>query len=357
MKKALIFIGKLLVTLSVLGFVVHKLGWRDILDSFRQAQPEWLAAALVLFLVSGGAGVVQWVLLLRNRTIQISFSKAFVLYFIGMFFNNFILGTAAGDAVRVAYIRLQNGKGKAGLAATFLDRFAGLWAMLGFAVAGSFILLRRGLVQGLPLTTAVVSLFATFVFFLGILVFLMAPPLQRMFISVLHRLPIPKKESLETLVSQMLLETKDIRLMVEVAVLSTFIQLMRVGVHILCGASLGLLTVHNFQYFFIFVPILAITMIAPLPFGVREALGGTLFALAGFKAESAIVMEFLATLVGVVASSLGAVFFLTMRMEHRGDTKDALVDNILSNDEGVSAVESCATGDTHTVKTSYDSKE
>lgn len=331
MKKTIVFLIKLLVTTLVLGFVIHKLGWRDIVESFRQARPGWLAAALILFLGSGALGVLQWVLLLRNRTIEVSFSKAFVLYFIGMFFNNFILGTAAGDAVRVTYIRLQNGKGKAGLAATFLDRFAGLWAMLGFAVAGSIILLRRGMVQGLPLTTAVISLFATFLFFLGILIFLMAPPLQKVFFSFLKWIPIPRKDVIETLVSQMLLETKDIKLMLQVAGLSSVIQLMRVGVHLLCGASLGLLTVHNFQYFFIFVPILAISMIAPLPFGVREALGGTLFALAGFKADSAIVMEFLATLVGVVASSLGAVFFLTSRMERRAREKNDLVDEVMSS--------------------------
>jgi uncharacterized protein (TIRG00374 family) len=309
---------KLLVTALVLAFIVWKLGWPNIAAALGQARMAWLAAGLGLFLVSCLLGVIQWQILLRNRTITIPFRQAFSLYFIGMFFNNFLFGGAAGDAMRVAYIKLGNGSGKAGLAATFFDRFAGLWAMLGFAVAGSAILLHRGLIHGLPLLTAVVSLFVTFLLFGGILFFLMSKALQGAFFSLLDKLPLPNRQFIKATVSQMLLETKDFHLMLYVAVLSTVIQAMRVLAHVCCGASLGLVSAANFQYYFIFVPIVAILMIAPLPFGVREAVGGTLFALAGFAPHSAVVMGFLASLVGIAGSLPGGVLFIRYRARSRG---------------------------------------
>ena len=64
-------------------------------------------------------------------------------------FNNFVFGGIIGDATRVASIHLEEKKGRAGLAATFLDRFVGLLAMCGFAVAGSAVLLlTKGAHQG-----------------------------------------------------------------------------------------------------------------------------------------------------------------------------------------------------------------
>jgi hypothetical protein len=79
------------------------------------------------------------------------------------------------------------------------------------------------------------------------------------------------------------------------------------------GASLGLVSAANFQYFFIFVPLLATVMIIPLPLFVREALGGALFAMAGFPQHRAFVMSFLASLVGLAGSLPGAAMFVIGR--------------------------------------------
>ena len=103
----------------------------------------------------------------------------------------------------------------------------------------------------------------------------------------------------------------DLHILVEVGTLSAVIQLLRIGVHLLCAHALGLLSPGNFHYFFIFVPLIAMLMTLPLPFGVREAAGGTLFALAGFPEGAAYVMGFLASLVGIAASFFGGLFYIT----------------------------------------------
>ena len=315
MKKLFTTLLKAAVTIGVIVFLVNRLGLKTILSITATAKPVWLITALAVFLVSSLIGVAQWRILLANRRIPLPFGRACPLYMIGMFFNNFILGGIVGDALKVASIRNRDGNGKAGLAATFLDRFAGLWAMCGFAVVGSIILLlRHGALNDGKVGTAMVALAATFVLFAGILAFLLLKPLQNLFFNLLDKLPVDSlKPRIRDIVTGMLFEMHDLHILMKVASLSTVIQLLRISVHLLCAQALGLLTPDNFHYFFIFVPVIAMLMTLPLPFGIREAAGGTLFALAGFPEEAAYVMGFLASLVGIAASIFGGLFYITDR--------------------------------------------
>jgi uncharacterized membrane protein YbhN (UPF0104 family) len=309
---------KLLATALIIAFLVRKLGWETIVATVRGADPMWLAAGCLIFLFSGWLGVVQWRLLLINRGVELPFARAFKLYFVGMFFNNFIMGGIVGDAVKVASIHSQDGAGKTGFAATALDRFAGLWAMCGFAVAGSVVLLNRGMLTHGRITTAVIALFAAFALFAGIMSFLMFKPPQELFFFIIDKFAFLRKFKVKEIISEMLIEAHDYKLLAAVAALASLTQFLRIGVHVLTAAALGLLSTENFQYFFIFVPIIAMLMTIPLPFGVREAFGGALFALAGFPSEAAFIMGFLATLIGIAVSSLGGVFFVTGKIYNSG---------------------------------------
>jgi uncharacterized protein (TIRG00374 family) len=319
-RKIILNAAKLLATVLVVAFLIRKLGWGTIVETVGGASPLWLSVGCVIFLLSGLLGVVQWRLLLRNRGLNIPFARAFKLYFVGMFFNNFIMGGIVGDAVKVASIRSHDGKGtgKVGFAATVLDRFAGLWAMCGFAVIGSFILLSRGMLTHGRVTTAVIALFAAFALFAGIMLFLVFKPLQSLFFAITEKFAFCRKFRVKEIISEMLIEAQDYKLLAAVAALAALTQFLRIGVHVLTAASLGLLTVENFQYFFIFVPIIAMLMTIPLPFGVREAAGGTLFSLAGFPREAAFIMGFLASLIGILVSLLGGIFFVTGRVYKSG---------------------------------------
>jgi uncharacterized protein (TIRG00374 family) len=302
---------KIVVTVGIILLLIGKLGWDDILTTIKKAQCIWLLPAFFIFLFSGWLGVIQWQILLKNRGIQLTFGRAFRLYFIGMFFNNFVMGGIVGDAVKVASIKTDGGKGRKGLAATFLDRFAGLWAMCGFAVIGSGILLvQKGELINGKIGTAVIALFVTFIMFAGIMTFLMHKPLQNFFFKCYDVIPFIKNSKIKDIISEMLIEAHDYHILVSVSLFSFFIQMLRIGVHLFAAVSLGLLTAANFQYFLIFVPIIAMLMTIPLPFGVREAAGGALFTFAGFPPEESFVMGFLATLVGLAASFLGAIFFI-----------------------------------------------
>ena len=318
MKGFLSTLAKLLVTAGIIWYIIHKLGWNDISGTLQHTRLDWIVVTALLFLVSNCIGALQWQLLLKNKGIDLSYWKSTRMYFIGMFFSNFIFGMAAADAVRVTYLKLGNRSAKSGFAATFLDRFAGLIAMLAFAAIGSFSLLKQKALESKNLDIALVALFAVFGALLCLLVLIISSRFQRWFFSLLSKSPLPKKlkDSSTAIIREVILEAHDRHIILPVACLSAVIQFLRIGGNITCAASLDMLTSANAHYFFIFVPMLAMLMIVPLPFGVREGVGGALFMFAGFQPKAAFIMGFLTSIVGIIVTLPGALLFI-MKQKRR----------------------------------------
>jgi hypothetical protein len=308
MKQFLLNAAKLLVTALVIAYVINKLGWNNILEKCRQVNGVYAFGGLLACVVSIVLGALQWHLLLHRKDLRITFRETFELYFIGMFFNN--IGTVAGDSIKVAYIKRRHSLGKVGFAATFLDRFAGLLALSAYAGAGCIVLLFKGGIHN-PTVLFLVRLVAVLlvVFACG-LAFLMMRRLRRAFLAVINRLPIPKKEFINDLVAVTGLDINHLPLVVTLGGLSILIQGLRISTHVCSAAAFGILTPDNFVYFFIFIPLIALLMIVPLPFGIRETFGGHLFALTGIQQQAAFLMQFMATFLGVVGSLWGGVEFL-----------------------------------------------
>lgn len=319
-KKALIAVIKILITVAIVAYIVRTLGWANIVSSLTEADQFLLFISLAVFFISGLLGSIQWHILLKNKGVLLPFIKTFNLYFIGMFFNNFMVGMVAGDAVRIALIKSNRGSIKAGFAATFLDRFSGLFAMMLFAVVGSIILLSRGLINNRSVFTASAAFCVTFAIFCIICVFLISRRAQRLFFRFFDAVPLPGKIKIGNIIKELAIEVHNRHILIPVALLAAVVQLLRIAVHILCAASMGLLTFDNFQYFFIFVPVIAILMMIPLPFGIKEGIEGSLLILAGFSPdtpEAPVVLGFLASIIGVTASLLGGIFFVVGKLRKR----------------------------------------
>ena len=131
---------KLAVTAAVIIWIIHQYGWTNISSTVMRARPGWLAAGVIIFMFSVFLGACQWQIILRNKGIELPFPRVLKIYFMGIFFNNFILGIVAGDAFKVATLHLDLKKGRTSFAATFLDRMAGLIALCIFAIIGGSII-------------------------------------------------------------------------------------------------------------------------------------------------------------------------------------------------------------------------
>ncbi len=321
LKKILTQLIKFTVTAGILFWIIQKYGWNDICITVSQADYNWLVVGVVLFVVSVFFGAVQWNIILRSRNINLPFGRVLRIYFAGIFFNNFMFGIVAGDAFKITTLHLDKNCGKASFASTFLDRLAGLLVISIFAIIGGVVIFISNIQQNKQffMVLGVLALFISI--FFGFFIVLLSQRLQKIVRGLLLRLP---KFGIRDTVIQVLDEVfidrrgkEDKKALFQVALISFIIQSLRICVNIVCAQALGLFSFAVIHYFFVIFSVIALLMIIPLPFGVREAVGGVCFGLAGFSVEQATIMLFLTTIVCVIGSLVGGVLFV---VDSNGDT-------------------------------------
>ncbi len=121
------------ISIVILGGLASRLNW----DRFRVMKVD-LVWVLVAGLVWGGSALIaamRWRMLLSVQGIVISAREAIELFFVGHFFNAFLLGTTGGDVVKIYYATKLTGSNKEGAGlSVVMDRIIGLIAILFMAL-------------------------------------------------------------------------------------------------------------------------------------------------------------------------------------------------------------------------------
>ena len=104
---------------------------------------------------------------------------------------------------------------------------------------------------------------------------------------------------------------------------ATVVQLMRICVHVLVARALGIGL--PFQYFLLFVPLLAVIVSLPISLngiGVREGAGILLFGMVGLDRGSAFALQFGTYLIAVGVSLIGGLVFLVRIPSRRAKARN-----------------------------------
>jgi uncharacterized protein (TIRG00374 family) len=151
MKKILLTIFQLAVTVGLLFWVFHDPRQRaQMAIAIRAADYRWAAAAIFAYIIVEIAAALRWQILLRVQHIRLSFPRISGLFFIGMFYNQFLPGGTGGDIIK-SYLLLKETDRKAGgLLAVVFDRLIGLVALVAITV--TLVSLRFDLLSQTPET-------------------------------------------------------------------------------------------------------------------------------------------------------------------------------------------------------------
>src|SRR6266576_1957819 len=141
MKKILLTIFQLGVTIGVLYWVYHDPSRRaQMVEAIRNAQYRWVVMGILAYLVVEIAAAFRWHVLLKVQKISLSLPRLAGLFFIGMFYNQFLPGGTGGDIVKTYLLWKETPKQKPGaLLAVMFDRMIGL-----IVITGVLIFLRYG---------------------------------------------------------------------------------------------------------------------------------------------------------------------------------------------------------------------
>jgi len=144
-KKRIWNISKLLfkvgLTATLIYFVFQKINYNQVKAIFLQSDPLYIIIALILLFLSQVVGCWRLTGFLDAAGITIPFTSNLRLYFIGLFYNNFLPGGIGGDGYK---IYLLNRKYKKPVKQIFLsllfDRLSGLWAICMLLLLCMFLL-------------------------------------------------------------------------------------------------------------------------------------------------------------------------------------------------------------------------
>ena len=298
---------KTLLSAVLIFWLLRRIGVDEILASFRQANGFWLLVSLVVLSLSNVLGAIQWHWLLANRGVTMTMGHSLWLYYIGLFFNNFLLGNVGGGAFRIYEVRRISSRTDAAFATVFLDRFIGFFALSTLAVAAALLTAYR-----LFTSVALLTVVLIFVGWLVAIFFLFYKEFALKFSRLLRwMLPTAVHVRAKDFYNSLNAFRHEKRLLWRVFFLSLVIQTLRILSHWNAARALGLRV--SPAYFFLFIPVVALLASLPISLGgigVREQSAVTLFSQIGIASGKIVAFELLAYAVGILAALPGGVLFV-----------------------------------------------
>jgi uncharacterized protein (TIRG00374 family) len=299
--------------------VVWTKGPQALWDVFHNVNPAWFGAAVAFMGVVCGLGIIRWQMILRVQGLELKYSRATSIFFVGMFFNAFLLGSTGGDVIKAWYVAHETHHKKAEAVATVVvDRLIGLLALFVLALVMMGLYHHRVFDDVRLRSFAIITLAVVLTTIAGTVI-----GLWRGFADKLPKLRatlerLPRYDTLKRMVDAY-------RQYASHPVVLAKTTLLSFGVHfasmlsIWCiGQGLGVITTNGLIDYFLYLPIINSVTAIPISisgFGVRELMYAEMFSQVGVLASVAVAMSLIGYLASLIWSLIGAVFYLTHRKE------------------------------------------
>lgn len=321
MKKHLSTILRMIVTITLITVIGIKI-WPSIGDFLSYIKKvtllDYFYCFLLLTSIEFIGGYRIYTLFKAYDDVKISFFTQVKIFLIGLFFNNFMLGSTGGDVMRAYYLSKRTAHKKTEVIATvFLDRIIGVLSMIFMSAV--FILLETSQPQ-------LRQYFYTLISFLGAILICGSLFLSK---TILKKIPFLEKTIRSLPFHEMLIRVYNTfhkyhnhkLLVIQSALHSIILQMMSVSIFVVLGKAIGI----NIEYLHYFAIIPLVFVINALPIslgglGVGEAACVVLLALVGVPKEMSLALAFLNRIVIFAFSTIGGAIYLLP--EFKGSYKE-----------------------------------
>jgi uncharacterized protein (TIRG00374 family) len=319
-RDALWMLLRLGLAVAVLTWLVRKMGIEQMTQTLRATAGNWpwLLAAIVVMLAPMILCMLRWKIILDAQDMPLPLARVNAIFFIGLFFNSFMIGPTGGDVVKAYYTaRETHHKKTEAVTSIFIDRVVGMMAMALMVVV--MILLRWGFYMAHTETRAPALALLTFcgTFLIGgVLVFS---------VHLFEAIPLLKRCTQHPVVGKPFLMLERVynafyvcrarpRLLLKILGLSLVLQTLLVVVAALVGQALDIHV--SFIDYLSFVPLVA--MIGAIPItpggvGIREFASQHAWSVLGIPAAKAVLLSFLPYVAMVLWGLPGGIVFLFHR--------------------------------------------
>ncbi|MHB8793704.1 MAG: lysylphosphatidylglycerol synthase transmembrane domain-containing protein [Thermoleophilia bacterium] len=295
------------VSIILIAVLLASVDLGELAETFRNVAPGLLALAVLVFLVTNMTSVLKWWMIIQAQGASVSWPYLTSIFYMGLFFNNFLPTNFGGDLVRIYKLSRATGSTVDATSSVVLDRASSTFALLMIALVAALLELRR---LGTGLALAILAMFVVFLLLIGL--FASERTARRLArFPLLRADPFGVRRHLRDFylsINQFRDQKKTIAL---VMVLSVIYQALYVVSVNLLALSLD---IHlPVAFYFLFIPIVLAVGMMPLSLnglGVREGAWVLLFTQAEVPAAEALSMSVLNTLMITAVSMIGGIFYL-----------------------------------------------
>ena len=319
----LILMGKLTISAGLITWLLSRLSLSEVQLAMDHPHWGWLALGFLVYGLSALGGAIQWAWILRAAGITAPAREIVRLYFIGLFFNNFLPANIGGDAWKILDLGRHENRRLGVFCATVLDRLLGLTALTLVAV---MVLFYVGMVR-IPLPNTALLLIPVLLLLTAALALLLSRRLGRLLPGFFRLFKRGKlAEQSVRLTDEFGLYRRKVAWLNGVFAFSCLVQFLRLATHLLVALGLGIsLNWSQVLQLYVLIPMLAISLTLPVAIngiGLRESISATLLIWAGLAVSQAVAMEIAAYLVQVVFSLQGGILLWLGRWARGNDDSD-----------------------------------
>ncbi|MHB9052606.1 MAG: lysylphosphatidylglycerol synthase transmembrane domain-containing protein [Thermoleophilia bacterium] len=110
------------ISVALLTLLLVRTDLSQLGDTLRGVSFSMLAVAFLIFLICNLVNVYKWQLIIRKQGLQVSNVYLTKLYYMGLFFNNFLPTNIGGDVVKIWKLSKITGKGHDAVSSVVIDR-------------------------------------------------------------------------------------------------------------------------------------------------------------------------------------------------------------------------------------------
>ncbi len=325
-KKRVIFIFKLVVTVLLLFYLFHTKGVNLKKSVEILARSNYIYFFLSLFLLLFGQFICsyRWKVILKAMDIDISLFRLFQFYLIGMFFSLFLPSIVGGDFVKIFYVKEESGKPISYIIASiYLERATGFFFLILYGIFGALMYKINITSKEIPLLSnfgireidiVYIPIFFLLLFVLvNIVVF--TSGLYNIAIKMLNRLNLKKfSEKISILHdATRIFRNKPSVLIVPLVISAINIFFVSVE-NYLIGIGIGIKA--SFYAYMIIISLMSTVVMLPISIngiGLRENIFVVLFSLIGVDPNSSFSLSLISFLVVVLSALPGGVVYSLLK--------------------------------------------
>lgn len=304
-------IVKILISVILLGFILHYTGFEKTVSRLSEANLWYVPVGIVYYLIAQIFSAYRWQFLSAALDFRLAFREFYDYYLIGMFFNLFLPGAIGGDMLRMFYLAKSANRPKREALLTLLaERGVGLVALL---LIISLVCMMPQLSQ-IDLTIPLKLPFGNPIFFnLRLILLSLSGALLASYL-LLWVLPLEKlarRVPKLALILRAKVYWSNLRLLIKSVSISLFVHGLMVSLHLLIAFALN---VHvDPLYMTVVYGIVSLASVLPIAFngfGVREGAYMLLLTRAGLSSETALAFAFYWVIISTCTSLVGGLVLM-----------------------------------------------